>query len=80
MALGQLSIRSGQYDKAVERYQQVVEIDPNNIKGYYALAQVYQSTGKVQQAISAYQQCLTLSKDASMRSDIEQIIKKLKSN
>lgn len=80
MALGQLSVRSGQYDKAVERYQQVVEIDPNNIKGYYALAQVYQSTGKVQPAIITYQKCLTLSKDASLRSDIEQIIKKLKSN
>lgn len=80
MALGQLSIRSGQYDKAVERYQQVVDIDPNNIKGYYALAQVYQSTGKTQQAINSYQKCLTLSNDAALRSDIEQIIRKLKSN
>jgi len=80
MALGQLSIRSGQYDKAVERYQQVIEIEPNNVKGYYALAQVYQITGKTQEAINTYQKCSTLSNDAILRSDIEQIIKKLKSN
>lgn len=80
MALGQLSIRSNQYDKAIGRYQQVIEIEPNNIRGNYALAQVYQTTGKTQQAISSYEKCLTLSKDASLRSDIEQIIRKLKSN
>ncbi len=80
MALGQLSIRSGQYDKAVERYQQVIELEPKNLKGYYALGQVYQAIGKKEEAINSYQKCLTLSNDASLRSDIEQVIKKLKSN
>jgi tetratricopeptide (TPR) repeat protein len=80
MALGQLAVRSGQYDKAIERYQQVARLEPNNLRGQYALAQVYQSVGKTAEAIAAYQKCLALSTDATVRSDIEQLIKKLKSN
>lgn len=80
LALGQLSVRSGQYDKAIERYQQVIKIEPNNLRAYYAMAQVYQSLGKVQEAIEAYNQCLVLSDDDKFKSDIQQNIKKLKSN
>lgn len=80
LALGQLSVRSGQYDKAIERYQQVIEIESNNLRAYYALAQVYQSLGKTQEALEAYSQCLALSDDENFKSDIQQNIKKLKSN
>lgn len=80
LALGQLSVRSGQYDKAIERYQQVVEIEPNNLRGHYAMAQVYQSLGKIQEAIEAYNQCLVISDDDNFKSEIQQNIKKLKSN
>lgn len=80
LALGQLSVRSGQYDKAIERYQQVINIEPNNLRAYYALAQVYQSLGKAQEAIEAYNQCLVLSDDEAFKSEIQQNIKKLKSN
>lgn len=80
LALGQLSVRSGQYDKAIERYQQVVEIEPKNLRAYYALAQVYQSLGRVQEAIEAYNQCLDISDDENFKSEIQENIKKLKSN
>jgi len=78
--LGQLSVRSGQYDKAIERYQKVVDIEPSNLRAYYAMAQVYESLGKVQDAIEAYNQCLELSDDETFKSGIQQNIKKLKSN
>jgi len=78
MALGQLSIRSGQYDKAIERYEVVVKLEPNNVKAHYALAQMYQSLGKNQKAVNSYNKCLSLSEDGKLKSDIEQIIKKLK--
>jgi tetratricopeptide (TPR) repeat protein len=78
MALGQLSIRSGQYDKAIERYEVVVKLEPSNVKAHYALAQMYQSLGKNQKAVNSYNKCLSLSEDEKLKSDIEQIIKKLK--
>ena len=78
MALGQLSIRSGQYDKAIGRYETVVKLEPNNVKGHYALAQMYQSLGKNQKAVNSYKKCLSLSDDLKLKADIEQIIKKLK--
>ena len=78
MALGQLSIRSGQYDKAIERYQEVVKLEPMNVKAHYALAQMYQSLGKNQEAVASYNKCLALSDDKELKSEIEQIIKKLK--
>ncbi len=80
LALGQLSIRSGQYDKALERYQRIIELEPNNVKGHYALAQIYQALGKTTEAIAAYNKCLDISDDSSLKADIEQNIKKLKSN
>lgn len=80
MALGQLSIRSGQYDKALQRYQQVIELEPNNLRGHYALGQVYQSTGKIDEAIAEYNKCVSLSDDSNFKSDMQQVIKKLKSN
>ena len=80
LALGQLSVRSGQYDKAIERYQQIVEIEPNNLRAYYAMAQVHQSLGKIQEAIEAYNKCLAISDDETFKSEIQQNIKKLKSN
>lgn len=80
LALGQLSVRSGQYDKAIERYKQVVKIEPNNLRAYYAVAQIYQSLGKVQEAIEAYNKCLAISDDETFKSEIQQNIKKLKSN
>jgi tetratricopeptide (TPR) repeat protein len=78
MALGQLSVRSGQYDKAIERYEQVVKLEPSNVKGHYALAQMYQSLGKNQEAVASYNKCLALSDDKKLKSEIEQIIEKLK--
>ena len=39
-ALGKFGNISGQYDKAIERYQQVVEIDADNLRAYYAMAQI----------------------------------------
>ncbi|NJN78346.1 MAG: tetratricopeptide repeat protein [Saprospiraceae bacterium] len=78
MALAQLSIRSGQYDKAIERYETVVKLEPNNVKAHYGLAQMYQSLGKNQEAIASYNKCLSLSEDEKLKSDIEQIIKKIK--
>jgi tetratricopeptide (TPR) repeat protein len=80
MALGQLSVRSGQYDKALERYQSVVKIDPTNIRGHYALGQVYQMLGNTVAAVKSYEQCLALSKDAAFNADIQQIIKEIKTN
>jgi tetratricopeptide (TPR) repeat protein len=80
LALGQLSVRSGQYDKAIERYQEVVTIEANNLRAYYALAQLYQSLGRTEDAVKAYNKCLEISDDDKFKSDIQQNIKKLKSN
>lgn len=80
LALGQLSVRSGQYDKAIERYQEIVKIESDNLRAHYALAQIYQSLGKIQDAIEAYNKCLEISDDDKFKSDIQQNIKKLKSN
>ena len=45
--LGQLSVQSGQLEKAVERYTQVLELDPNHIEATWELASVKHENGRL---------------------------------
>jgi FimV-like protein len=44
--LGILSVKSGQYDKAVERFNKVLEINPSNYEARYMLGRTYSAMGK----------------------------------
>lgn len=44
--LGTLSIRTGQFERAKERLERVIELDPNNRKAICDLVGVYQSLGE----------------------------------
>lgn len=43
--LGQFSMDTGQFDKAVNRFQQILEIEPENARAKYFLALAYQRLG-----------------------------------
>src|SRR5690606_14379853 len=43
--MGMLSIQSGQHDRAVERLEQLVEINPNHTQGHLLLGIAYMNTG-----------------------------------
>lgn len=76
--LGMLSIQSGQFDKAQERFEKLISIQPFNPEYYFYLGEVYAKGGNTQKAIKTYETCKTLLKDEAAKKEIESLINKLK--
>jgi tetratricopeptide (TPR) repeat protein len=76
--LGMLSIQSGQFDKAEERFQKLIQLQPFNPEYYFYLGEVYAKAGNTAKAIKTYETCKTLLKDEAAKKEIETLIQKLK--
>lgn len=58
--LARLAIRTGQYDRAVERLEKALVIEPNNANTSCLLAQAYEGQGNAEQAEALGQRCREL--------------------
>ncbi len=76
--LGMLSIQSGQLEKAKQRFEKLIRLQPFNAEYYYYLGEVYAKGGEIDKAIQTYEKCKTLLSDKSAQQEIETIINKLK--
>ena len=76
MSLGLFSMKSGQYDKAIQRFKTIVAIKPD-FEAYFYLAESCKQIGQKQEAIAAYQKCKELMPDPSLGTRIDQYIKEL---
>ena len=72
--LGMLSVKSGQLDKAIERFQKVLEINPERSEMNFYLGQVHLQKGDTAAAIQSYE---TFIKNAKY--DVSDVIKMVKS-
>jgi len=76
LSLGQFAMKSGQYQKAVDRFKrmiaQKVELEP-----YFYLAESYKQLGMKPEAIAAYQKCKEMMPDAAFGQRIDDFIKEL---
>lgn len=77
MNLGMFSIRSGQFDKAVERFRTVLKHRQTADVWFY-LATCYENTGEKKAAIDAFEQTRKLSTDATFSDYIDKRIQELK--
>lgn len=75
--LGMFAIKSGQYDKAVNRFKTILEQKPE-VESYFYLAESYKQLGQKQDAIAAYQKCKELMQDPTAGKRIDDFIKELK--
>jgi tetratricopeptide (TPR) repeat protein len=55
--LGRLAIQTGQYDRAAERLQQAIDLDPENIRAICLLADTWDKLGNTERASALYEQC-----------------------
>jgi Flp pilus assembly protein TadD len=76
--LGIFSIQTGQYEKAVERFRRVVELQPGNWEAWKLLGDVSLELGDDATAIEAWEAYLDLNPEAEDRSEVEQILNELK--
>jgi len=81
MNLGFLSMKSGQYAKAVDRFKTVLRINPNRIEMYVYLAQAQVESGDKEGALKNLRIFRNVSKDDQMNLEVDNYIKEIeKSN
>jgi len=78
MLLGRMSIQSGQFDKAVKRFETVLTTEPENKEALYFLAQAYEGTGNKQKAIETLEKCKKVVNNPEFSREIDQHINSLK--
>ncbi|MBE8712878.1 tetratricopeptide repeat protein [Sphingobacterium hungaricum] len=74
--LGLFSLQSKQFDKAIERFQTVIEVKPD-AEAYFYLATAYQNIGLKSEAIASFQQSKALAADPTLSQYIDSQIKEL---
>lgn len=79
LALGKLSIQSGQMDKAKERFKKVLKLQPQNTEALYFLAITEAQSGNTDEAIRLFEMCKELIGNKEFSKEIDEIVKNLKS-
>jgi TolB-like protein/Tfp pilus assembly protein PilF len=59
-ALGDVYYHARQYDRAIEQYQQMIELDLNKAESYWMMAATYAQSGKYEDAVRANSEAMTL--------------------
>jgi Flp pilus assembly protein TadD len=77
MTLGEASMISGQFDKAIERFVKVVRLQPNNLEANLLLAETYERTGKKEEAVSWYKKSVGLTEMPQLKEAVNQKINEL---
>ncbi len=78
MLLGRMAIQSGQYDKAIGRYETVLKLEPENKEALYFLAQASEGKGDKKRAIELLEKCKKLVSDPAFSKEIDDRINSLK--
>ena len=75
IALGKFSIRSNQLQKAIYRFNRVLQIDPSYKEAYLYLAQSYEESGNKHEAIANLKKYRIFAPDSAIKADIDKYIK-----
>lgn len=78
LMLGRLSMQSGQFDKAIQRFETVVKLEPKNTEALYFLAEAYKSKGNKNKAIELFEQVKKIVNKPEFSRDIDQYINSFK--
>jgi len=78
MVLGHGSKISGQYDKAISRFERVNRLQPENLEAILMLAEIYEITKEPAQAINWYNKASPLIKNLEVRKELQTRIEELK--
>jgi len=77
MSLGTFAIKSGQFDKAIIRFQDIIAIKPSP-DAYFYLGTAYENLGKNTEAIEAYLSSKKLAANATLSKFIDDKVTELK--
>lgn len=75
--MGKLSIRSGQYAKAVDWLSRLTKAHPENLEGQLLFGKALAETGEKEQARAQYERTRKMTNDPAVQQQLEQFIKEL---
>jgi tetratricopeptide (TPR) repeat protein len=73
-----LSVKSGQSDKAISRFNKVLKLDPTYIEAYLHLADLYEQMNNLDKTIEALENYASKTNDPTAKIEVEKYIKQLK--
>ncbi len=76
--LGYFSYRSAQYEKAIDRFKKVLEINPSRVDAYLFIGETYEAMGNAEEARKNYEVFVNLTADEKMKKEVQQYIIQLK--
>jgi len=76
--LGMLAIQSGQYDRAIERLNELIAVNPKHTQGQLLLGVAYTNTGDKKKAREQFEKVKQLDKDPSVQATADSYLKDLK--
>jgi lipopolysaccharide biosynthesis regulator YciM len=77
MELGRFSVMSGQYDKAIERFNSVLQKDSLHLQARFLLAESFMAVGDTVQAVKTLEKTIGLTGDPVMDDQVRQYIESL---
>jgi len=75
--LGLLSMRSNQYDKAIERFKQIIGMNPDNMQAQYYLGVSYAESGKKEEARKILNLVKQREPDPAVQASVDEYLQKL---
>jgi tetratricopeptide (TPR) repeat protein len=78
--LGMLSVKSGQLDKAIERFKTVLEINPGRSEVHFFIGQIYEQQGNKSEALREYKLFMKESKDYEAVAQVGEVVKALEAS
>lgn len=75
--LGILSMQSGQYDRAIERFTQIMKLNPTNAEARLYLAISYVETGRKKEAKELFTSLKSEEKDPAIQATVTEYLQKL---
>lgn len=76
--LAMLSMKSGQVDKAEQRFRKLLRLEPMNPENYFRLAEIMEAGGKNKEAVQQLEICKSLLNNPEQIKVVEDKIKELK--
>ena len=73
-----LSIQSGQFDRAIERLEQLVVVNPKHLQGQLLLGVGYMNKGEMAKARKQFEKVKKLDNDPSVQATADSYLKDLK--
>lgn len=72
------SVKSGQWDRAIKRFEKVLEIDPQYIEAYLHLADAYEQQGQNARTIEMLEKYAALTTDATAKQEVLKYVEQLR--